>query len=158
MTDYFSVGNAIKTTLLADSWIGNSVNVKTVEIFTRGFSIQTLADAQSFDENDLPALAIVPNAMAKSSDQVTSNEIRSLVKPGIITVTRSSDPQTGGEDQNDIVANIERVLEKQKTSTQALGIDAYVFNVATTDQQFKHGTYYYFVSTTTCNIEIQDQF
>lgn len=158
MTDYFAVGDAIKTTLLADSWLGNPANVKTMEVYTRGFSIQSLADAQNFDENDLPALAIVPNGAAKSSDQVTTNEIRSLVKPRIIAVTRNSDLQAGGKYQNDIVANIERVLEKQKTSTQALGIDAYVFNVATSGQEFKHGTYFYFVSTTNCEVEIQDQF
>lgn len=158
MTDYFAVGDAIKTTFQADAWLGNPANVKTMEVYARGFSIQSLADAKHFAVNDLPALAIVPNGTAKSSDQATTNEIRFLVKPIIITVTRYSDSQAGGKVQNDVIANIERVLEKQKTSAQSLGIDAYVFNVATTDQQFKDGASFYFVSTTHCDVEIQDQF
>ena len=158
MTDYALVGNAIKSTLLADSWIGNAANVKTVEIHKRGFMIQDARDAQYFNVNDIPAIAIVPNAAPKSSTQTTTNEIRSVAQSQVIAVTRNRDPQTGRDVQCGIVANIERVLEKQKSSSQALGIDAYVFNVSTLDEQFKEGDHYYFVSTTNCDIEIVTQF
>lgn len=158
MTDYALVGNAIKTTLLADSWIGNTANVKTLEVHKRGFMIQDARDAQYFNVNDIPAIAIVPNAAPKSSTQTTTNEIRSVAKSQVITVTRNRDPHAGRDVQCGIVANVERVLEKQKSSAQSLDIDAYVFNVSTLEEQFKDGDYYYFVSTTSCDIEIVTQF
>ena len=154
MSDYSQIGSAIKTTFLADSWLGNPANVKTVEIWKRGFMIQDARDALYFNINDLPALAIVPNAEPKKSDQATTNEIRSYVKSQIVVVTRNRDPQGEKDVQSAIVANVERVLEKQKSSAQALGIDAYVSDVSTVDEQFKDGEYYYFVSTTSCQIDI----
>lgn len=158
MTDYAQVGNAVKTTFLADSWLGNSANVKTLEVWKRGFMIQDARDARFFNVNELPAIAIVPNAEPKTSGQVATNEIRSVVKPQMVTITRHRDPQAGKDAQNAIVANVERMLEKQKSSAQSLGIDAYVFNIATADEQFKDGEYYWFVSTTHCDVEITNQF
>lgn len=158
MTDYSQVGNAVRAALLADSWLGNLANVKTVEIWKRGFMIQDARDARFFNANDLPALAIVPNAEPKKSEQVTTNEILSLVKSHVIAITRHRSPQTGQDIHAAIVANVERVLEKQKSSVQNLGIDAFVHNVSTLDEQFKDGEYYCFVSTTGCDIEITTQF
>ena len=145
MTDYSQVGNAVRAALLADSWLGNLANVKTVEIWKRGFMIQDARDARFFNANDLPALAIVPNAEPKKSEQVTTNEILSLVKSHVIAITRHRSPQTGQDIHAAIVANVERVLEKQKSSVQNLGIDAFVHNVSTLDEQFKDGEYYCFV-------------
>ena len=65
MTDYTSLANALQTTLTADAWLGNSGNVKTIEIHRRGFSLQDAKDAQFFSHTDLPAIAIslVPNTL-----------------------------------------------------------------------------------------------
>ena len=56
------------------------------------------------------------------------------------------------------VQNIERILEKQKSSANNLGIDAFVQSVNTTEEQFKKGEYYYFISTSTALIELTSSF
>lgn len=154
MTDYTAIGNAIKTTFLADAWLGNVANVKTIELEKRGYNIQDQKNADFFSQNDLPAIAIVSNGSGKSSEQQTTNEIHSTVKPQIIGIIRSRNRQTALGLLQTMVSNIESVLEKQKKSTQALGIDAFVMNISTTEAEYKDGEYYLMISTTTCDIEV----
>ncbi len=156
MTDYTALGNAIKTTLQNDTWIGN--NVQTIETHKRGFSIQDEKDARFFATDDLPAIAIVPNSEGKQQEIQTTNEIRETVPAQVVTVTRQRDAQAGMTTQHSLVQNIERVLEKQKSSADSLGIDAFVQNVSTIEEQLKKGEYYYFISTTTAQIELTTSF
>lgn len=158
MTDYTSLANAIKTTLESDSWLGNSANVKTIEIHRRGFSLQDPKDAQFFSEADVPAIAVIPNSGPKQQGLETTNEIRETIPCEIAAVTRDRDLQTGMTAHQTIIQNIERVLEKQKSSLNDFGIDAFVQQVSTTENQFKKGDYYYFLSTTTARIELTVNF
>jgi hypothetical protein len=57
-----------------------------------------------------------------------------------------------------VVGNIERVLEKQKSSNNDLGIGGFVREVTTDEEQFKKGEYYYFISTTNAQIELTVNF
>lgn len=154
MTDYTSLANAIKTTLLADSWLGNSANVKTMEIHRRGFSLQDPKDAQFFSQADLPAIAIIPNSGPKQQRLTTTNEIRETVFCEIAAVSRDRGLQTGMTVHQSLIQNIERVLEKQKSSLNDLGLDAFVQQVSTTENQVKKGEFYYFISTTRAQIEL----
>ncbi len=158
MTDYTALGNAIKTTLQNDSWVGDSANVKTIETHKRGFSIQDEKDARFFSPSDLPAIAVVPNAEAKQQEPGATNEIRETVPAQVIAVTRLRDAQAGLTVHHSLVANIERVLDKQKSSSADLGIGAFVREVNTTEEQFKKGEYYYFISTTSTQIELTVNF
>ncbi len=158
MTDYTVLGNAIKTTLENDSWVGNSANVKTLETHKRGFSIQDEKDARFFAPADLPAIAVVPNAEAKQQEPGATNEIRETVPAQVIAVTRQRDAQLGLAAHHTLVANIERVLDKQKSSSDDLGIGGFVREVSTTEEQFKKGEYYYFISITTAQIELTVNF
>ena len=139
MTDYTALGNAIKTTLQNDSWVGNSVNVKTLETHKRGFSLQDEKDARFFAPSDLPAIAVVPNAEGKQQDSGATNEIRETVPAQVIVVTRQRDPQFGLAAHHTLIANIERVLDKQKSSSNDLGIGGFVREVSTSEEQFKKG-------------------
>ncbi len=158
MTDYTAFGNAIKTTLQNDFWVGNSANVKTLETHKRGFSIQDEKDARFFSPSDLPAIAVVPNAEGKQQEPGATNEIRETVPAQVIAVTRLRDAQSGLNAHHSLVANIERVLDKQKSSSADLGIGGFVREVSTTEEQFKKGEYYYFISTTTAQIELTVNF
>ena len=158
MTDYTTLANAIKTTLESDSWLGNSTNVKTIEIHRRGFSLQDPKDAQFFSEADVPAIAVIPNVGPKQQRLETTNEIRETIPCEIAAVTRDRDLQTGMTAHQTIIQNIERVLEKQKSSLNDFGIDAFVQQVSTTENQLKKGDYFYFVSTTTARIELTATF
>jgi len=158
VTDYTALGNAIKTTLQNDSWVGDSANVKTIETHKRGFSIQDEKDARFFSPSDLPAIAVVPNAEAKQQEPGATNEIRETVPAQVIAVTRLRDAQAGLTVHHSLVANIERVLDKQKSSSADLGIGAFVREVNTTEEQFKKGEYYYFISTTSTQIELTVNF
>jgi hypothetical protein len=158
VTDYTALGNNIKSTLLDDSWVGNSANVKTLETHKRGFSIQDEKDARFFSPADLPAIAVVPNAEGKQQEPGATNEIRETVSAQVIGVTRQRDAQAGLIAHHTLVANIERVMEKQKSSSADLGVDGFVREVSTSEEQFKKGEYYYFISTTTAQIELTVNF
>ena len=158
MTDYTALGNAIKTTLQNDLWLGNSLNVKTIETHKRGFSIQDEKDARFFAPFDLPAIAVVPNVEGKQQEPGATNEIRETVPAQVIVVTRHRDIQLGLTDHHTLVSNIERVLDKQKSSINDLGIGGYVREVNTSEELFKKGEYYYFISTTTAQIELTVNF
>jgi hypothetical protein len=158
MTDYTSLATAIKTTLEADAWLGNSANVKTVEIHRRGFSLQDAKDAQFFSSVDLPAIAVIANSGPKQQKLATTNEILETVFCEISAVTQGRGLQAGITVHQDIVENIERVLEKQKSSSNDLGIDAFVQTVSTTESQVKKGEFYYFISTTQAKVELTAPF
>lgn len=158
MTDYTALGNAIKSTLQNDSWAGNSSNVKTLETHKRGFSIQDEKDARFFSPADLPAIAVVPNAEGKQQEPGATNEIRETVSAQVIGVSRHRDAQAGLTAHHTLVANIERVMDKQKSSSADLGVDGFVREVSTSEEQFKKGEYYYFISTTTAQIELTVNF
>jgi hypothetical protein len=158
VTDYTALGNAIKTTFENDSWVGNPANIKTLEMHKRGFSIQDEKDARFFSPSDLPALAIVPNSEGKQQEPGATNEIRETVPAQVIGITRHRDAQSGLNIHHNVVANIERVLDKQKSSSADLGIGGFVREVSTTEEQFKKGEYYYFISTTTSQIELTVNF
>ncbi len=158
MTDYTLLANAIKTTLSADAWLGNSANVKTIEIHRRGFSLQDSKDAQFFSHADLPAIAVIPNSSPKQQKLATTNEIRETLFCEISAVSRERGLQTGMTVHQSLVQNIERVLEKQKSSLNDLGIDAFVQQVSTTENQLKKGEFYYFISTSRAEIELTASF
>jgi len=154
VTDYTTLASAIQSTFQADSWLGNPANVKTIEIHKRGFSIQDEKDAQFFSTADLPAIAVVPNAAPKQQRLETTNEILETLVSEVVAVSRNRDLQAGMAGHQTIVNHIERVLDKQKSSQNDLGLDAFVRQAATAENQFKKGEYYYFVSTTTARIEL----
>ncbi len=158
MTDYTALGNAVKTTLQNDSWVGDPSNVKTVETHKRGFSIQDEKDARFFSPNDLPAIAVVPNAEGKQQEPGATNEIRETIPAQAIAVTRHRNSQSGLSAHHTLVANIERVFDKQKSSSKDLGIGGFVREVSTSEEQFKKGDYFYFISTTTAQIELTVNF
>ena len=158
MTDYTSLANAVKTTLSADSWLGNSANVKTIEIHRRGFSLQDAKDAQFFSHTDLPAIAIIPNSGPQQQRLVTTNEIRETIFCEISAVSSDRGLQTGMAAHQNLIQNIERVLEKQKSSLNDMGVDAFVQQVSTTENQVKKGEFYYFISTTRAQIELTATF
>lgn len=156
MTDYTALGNALKTTLKNDSWIGE--NVPTIETYKRGFSIQDDKDSLYFSTGDLPAIAVIPNSDGKQQETPTTNEIREIISAQVVAVTRERKAQLGMTAHYTLVQNVERVLEKQKSSTDNLGIDAFVKNVSTTENQIKKGEYYYYISTCTAQIELTSSF
>lgn len=154
MTDYTFLANAVKTTLENDSWLGNPANVKTIEIHRRGFSLQDSKDARFFSASDVPAIAVIPNSGPKQQRLETTNEIRETVLCEISAVSRDRDSRVGMTAHQARIQNIERVLEKQKSSANDFGIDAFVRQVSTTEEQIKKGEYYYFLSTTTASVEL----
>jgi hypothetical protein len=158
MTDYTSLANAIKTTLSADTWLGNSTNVKTIEIHRRGFSLQDAKDGQFFSQADLPAIAIIPNSNPKQQKLATTNEIRETIFSEISAVSRERGLQNGMTAHQSLIQNIERLMEQQKNSVNDLGVDAFVRQISTTENQVKKGDFYYFISTTRAEIELTATF
>ena len=117
MTDTVALGNAVKTTLEADAWIGDAANVTTIEIHKRGFKIQDLGDALFFSKEDLPALAIVPRTRNKESLVGTTNELDETHFVGVVLVTVDRKVADGLDAHDVIIENIERVLNEGQAST-----------------------------------------
>ncbi len=148
MVDYVALANAIKTTLEADSWVGNIANVKTVETYSREFSLQGEEGAPFYKDTELPAMAITPNAQGKSQDGAAVGEILESVASEVMTVTFHSVVLTAAQEHDTIIKNLERVLDAQKTSSADLGIDALVKDVSTETERFKKGANYFHLSRT----------
>lgn len=146
--DYTALANAIKTTLEADSWLGNVANVVTIEAFPREFSLQGEGGQLFYEESELPAMSINPNADPKGQDTETVGEILESVSAEITTISYHTDPSTAYTEHNTILSNLERVLDAQKTSVADLGIDALVKDVSTTPGTFKKGSNYFYYSRT----------
>ncbi len=154
MTDYVAVANAVRDTLLADAWLGAHANVKIIEAYPRGFSLQDGKGEMYFPNRDLPAIAVLPNAQPKKSEPISPTEIASIVRVEANSVSFDRDGQAGMAAHHLVVQNVERVLQKQATETNDLGIGARVSGVATRDRRFKKGEVYVFVSTTEFDVEI----
>jgi len=152
MTDYTSLANAIKTTLQADSWIGNVANVKNIETYEREFSLQGEEGAPFYKESELPAMAIIPNASGKTQDGSAVGEILESVASEITTVSFNSVVLTAAQEHDTIIKNLERVLDAQKKSTADMGIDALVKNVSTETERFKKGNKYFYFSRTSFTV------
>ena len=153
MTDYTSIANALKTTLTADSWLGNTVNVKTVEIHQRGENISRSGDSLYFASNETPALAIVPNVAKSTSALISAEEVLISTRCQILGFTFDVNAQTGMANHIQLLTNLERVLEKQKSEQDDLGIGARVWDVSSQTDRKKKGSLFYFVSKTEFNVE-----
>ncbi len=154
MTDYVAVASAVRDTLLADAWLGNAANVKIIESYPRGFSLQDGKGEMYFPNRDQPAIAVVPNAQPKKSEQISATEIATVVRVEANTVSFDRDAQAGMANHHAIVENVEHVLQKQATEANDLGIGARVSGVSTRDRRFKKGEVYVFVSATEFDVEI----
>ena len=100
----------------------------------------------------------MPNSEAKQQEPGATNEIRETIPAQVIGVTRHRDAQSGLIAHHNMVANLERILDKQKSSSADLGVGGFVREVSTNEEQFKKGEYYYFISTTTTQIELTVNF
>lgn len=155
MTDYTHIAKTTKVTLGNDSWIGNVANVKTIEDFLREFPLQGGDDQMFFLDAELPAISIDPKANDKEQDFDTVGEIREDVFAEVIIVSGHADPQTAENKHDEIIKNVERVLEDQRTSILDLGYDALVKDVVTeTDDPFKKNNKTYYISRTAFTVDI----
>jgi len=155
MTDYTHINQSIKATLVRDSWIGNSANVKTIEDFKREFSLQGDDDKPFYKDSELPAMAIDSKAGGKEQNLETVGEIRENIFSEITIISGDADAQTAEINHNTIIQNLERVLEAQITSIQDLGLDALVKDVATDPvEPFKKANKTYYFSRTTLTLDI----
>lgn len=154
MSDYSAIGDAIAATILADAFLGDPLNVKTVEVYGRGFQFQGDDDENYYKLTELPAMSIEPNESPQDEELNTVGEIRNLVACEITTVSFSADAASARRNHDAIIKNLERVLNAQNTSAAALGIDAYVRDVATETERFKKEKNYFIESKTSFNVDI----
>jgi hypothetical protein len=154
MSSYKEIQDAIKVTLDADSWFdGTSSSIQKVEVNEREVDLMHKPPYVGFRYSELPALTI--KAIGKESDLNTTREIREDFTVRLRLVTRARDEQSGMDTHLGKVKEIERVLRKQITSTEELGIDAFVTNVNTEmEDNEKDGEYWIFKTLTFCNVEI----
>ncbi len=153
MSDYSVVGNAVRNTLLADSWIADPANVKTVETYSRGYSLRESEESQYFGPEEAPAIAVIPNPASRKGHAISASRLLEQVNVEVVAVTFHREAQTGMAVQHQFVGNIERVLENQKTAGKDLGIGAFVDGLGTADRTTKNGELFCLVSTIRFQIE-----
>jgi hypothetical protein len=151
---YKEIQDAIKVTLDADSWFDEtSSSIQTVEVNERETELRHKESYAGFLYSELPALTI--SATGKESDLNTTQEIREEFLVECRLVTRARDEQSGMDTHLGKIKEVERVLRKQITSSDDLGINAFVFDVNTEKEETeKDGTYWIFKTLTFCTVEI----
>lgn len=154
MSSYKEIQDAIKTTLDADSWFDEtSSSIQLVEVNEREIEIRHKPQYLGFKYSELPALTI--KAVGKDSSLHTTQEIQEQFEVELRLITRSRAAQSGRDTHLGKVKEIERVLRKQVSSSDDLGINAFVFDVNTEmEDTEKDGNYYIFKTTTFCTVEI----
>lgn len=154
MSSYHEIQDAIKTTLDADSWFdGTSSSILTTVVNDRLPKLRHNPVYQGFLYSELPALSI--QAIGKEAEFNTVRELDEDFLVKVTLITRARDEQTGRDTHLDKVKEIERVLRKQVTSDNDLGIDAFVTNVNTEFLPIELADkYFIFVSETYCNVEV----
>jgi len=151
---YKEIQDAIKTTLDADSYFdGTSASVETIEVNERQIELRHKPQYLGFLYSELPTLTI--KAVGKESDLNTTREIREEFLVQCRLISRSRDEQSGMDTHLGKVKEIERVLRKQLTSADDLGINAFVTDVNTEHEDIeKDGNYYVYKTLTFCTVEI----
>jgi hypothetical protein len=154
MSSYKEIQDAIKTTLDADSWFDEtSATIEKVEVNEREVDIRHKPQYAGFLYSELPALTI--KAIGKESDLNTTREIREEFLVQCTLITRARNEQSGMDTHLGKVKEIERVLRKQVTSADDLGINAFCYDVNTEMQASqKDGNYWVFQTITFVTVEV----
>ena len=154
MSSYHEIQDAVKTTIDADSYFdGSSSSVQTTEVNERKVEVRHKPQYMGFLYSELPALTI--KCIGKESDLNTTREIREEFTVEMRLITRARDEQSGMDTHLDKIKEIERVLRKQVTSADDLGINAFVTEVNTElEETDKDGNYWVFKTLTFCTVEI----
>lgn len=153
MTDYTALANGIKTTLEADSWVGDLANVKTIETYKREVALQGIEGFPYFTITELPALSIYPNR-GKAHESRTVTLDTNAVRSEIAVVSYNSVKLTAAQEHFAILKNVEAVLNSQKTETNDMGIGAYVDEIEVETRRFKKGTNFFYFSIISFTVEL----
>ena len=153
-SSYKEVQDAIKTTVDADSWFtGLAATVNTTEVNEREVDIRHKPQYAGFLYSELPSLTF--KAIGKESDLNTTREIREEFLVQCTLITRARNEQSGMDTHLGKVKELERVLRKQVTSADDLGINAFCFDVNTEMQPSqKDGNYWVFTTITFVTVEV----
>lgn len=154
MSSYKEIQDAIKTTIDADSYfLGTKATVLTVEVNEREGELRHKPIYSGFLYSELPALTI--SAIGKESELETVQEIKEDFLIQCRLITRARDEQAGMDTHWLKVKEIERVLRKQISSADDLGICGFVTNVNTEHEPTeKDGTYWIIKTLTFLNVEV----
>lgn len=154
MSSYKEVQDAIKTTVDADSYFdGSTSSVNTVEVNEREIDIRHKAQYAGFLYSELPSLTI--KAIGKESELNTTREISEFFTVQCKMITRARNEQSGMDTHLGKVKELERVLRKQVTSSDDLGINAFVTDVNTElEENEADANYWIFKSLTFLTVEI----
>lgn len=152
MTDYTALATALKTTIQAHVWLGETDNVKTVRLYGGDFSLQGEEGTPFHKESELPSMNIIPNATPKGQDHGTVGEIQEFINSEIVTCSRGTDSITAETTHLTIISYLETLLDAQKTSSSDLGIEALVRDVSTFTERWKKGDKYHYLSRTTFTV------
>lgn len=152
MTDYTALATALKTTIQADAWLGDTDNVKTLRLYGGDFSLQGEEGTPFHKEAELPTMNIIPNASPKEQDHGTVGEILEEIYSEIVTCSRGSSSETAETTHLTIISYLETRLDAQKTSSADLGIEALIKDVSTSTERWKKGDKYHYLSTTSFTV------
>lgn len=161
--DYAAIETAVHDTLQADSWLGDTDNVKTFDKGHRNFALHEKGAALYFGVNDLPAVSVFIKSDTKRQDFNTTNELDETVTvevQSVLYVAQGSEDTVEGT-MRTLVQNIERVLDAQKTSAKNLGLDSECGYVNSTRTQFVYAEtdkHKFLMATTEAEVQVVTTF
>jgi len=124
--DYTAIETAVHDTLKADAWLGDAANVKTWSKGHRNFVLHEKGASLYFDVNDLPAVSVAIQPDSKRQEFNVTNELEETVTVEVQSAIyiAQGDHAAGEAQFREIIQNIERVLDGQRTSANNLGLDS----------------------------------
>jgi hypothetical protein len=114
---------AIKTTILADAWLGSSANVKTIETDIREKALSSEQIAEGFHPDELPAIQIKTGWDEHEEIAATTCELDVQVPVHILVVNRSDSISTCQDNLQTILDRVSALMRKQRSSDNHLGLD-----------------------------------
>ena len=153
-SEYKTVGDAIKTTLGADTWLGDTDNIKTIEVEDE--DLDNIPDRQKsgFKDHELPALLIIVHDEEPDVRVATVNTLDYWIPFTIVGITtRAKTTALARTAADSIIENVEGVMRDQNGAANQLGIGALVHGVKSTYRPEKEKTGVYGHTNTTGTVQ-----
>lgn len=156
MPDLKNIQDKVKATLEADSFIGNTSNIKIIEVNKRA-ETDASGNYFGFDRlNELPSITVEVVSIENEND--TTRELLQTVSVDCVLVTYNEHPQF--QDAMDahliILKELMRVLNEQRTSAADFsGLDGLTESVDfENDEPIEDPETDYWILRTICNVQI----
>ena len=149
-SEYDTVADALLATIQADSWLGDTDNIATIEVEDQ--ESENIADRskKGFSDRELPALLIVVHDEDPDVRTATVKTLNYWIPFTVFGITKPlGTPALARAAADPVIEKIEGLLRDQNGASDQLGIGALVHDIKSRyrPQREKNGVYGHIVTT-----------